>query len=76
MRNLRKLAILAIGLGTSVSAFADFITAWEVSDTQECGVQYCRCTYDADGLIFTINIKSGYCPLSIQIDPETGRWRR
>lgn len=75
MRSLRKLAILAVGLGVSVSVFADFITALEVSGTEQCGIQYCRCTYDADGLIFTINVK-GFCPMIIEIDPETGRWRR
>lgn len=75
MRSLRKLAVLALALGVSVSAFADFITAYNVSDTDQCGIQYCRCKYDADGLIFTVNIKSSICPFSIQIDPETGRWR-
>lgn len=76
MRSLRKWAILAVGLGTSVSAFAGFITAWEVSGTQQCGVQYCRCTYQAvDGFIFSINVK-GFCPVMIQIDPETGVWKR
>lgn len=76
MRSLRKLAVLAIGLGISVSAFADFITAWEVFGTEQCGIQYCKCQYEADGLIFNVTIKAPMCPITIEIDPETRRWRK
>lgn len=83
MRSLRKLAVLAVGLGTSVSVFAEWMEARLVSSSGGFLSDYQECTYminkmfsSIDGEEFTIRIKGSSCPSSVEFDPETNQWRR
>lgn len=83
MRSLRKVTVLILGLGISVSAFADWLQAGLVGGNENFLNDYQVCTYrinamfsSIDGEEFTIRIKGSSCPSSVEFDPETNQWRR
>ena len=78
---LRKSTVLFLGLGISVSAFADWIRAELISgpgnfldDYQTCSYRVSKPFSALDGEIFTIRVK-GSCPYSVEYNPETGQVR-
>ncbi|MDY2947506.1 MAG: hypothetical protein SOS93_06730 [Mannheimia varigena] len=81
MRNLRKLAILAIGLGTSVNAFADWITIYSIDgiSSGNLGASFRTCRYSTSpfggGETISIRVSGSFCPSSIEYNPETNTWR-
>ncbi|MDH2926787.1 hypothetical protein FW755_01400 [Lonepinella koalarum] len=75
MRNLRKLAILAIGLGVSSMSLA-YWTSASLESERENGMYYRICNYQTlDGYRFSIQVK-GFCPISVRVDPETGQYQK
>ncbi|WP_439327434.1 hypothetical protein [Lonepinella sp. BR2357] len=84
MRNLRKLALLAVGLGVSSVALAEWESAeletmFDTSGRNPNG-DYVTCDYKTGGLVgggyrFSVTMK-GSCELYIEVDPESGKWRR
>ncbi|WP_373099025.1 MULTISPECIES: hypothetical protein [Pasteurellaceae] len=76
MHKVGKLMFLAIGLGTSSMALADWDSAY-YEGQEDCQYPYCRCTYSVyNGYRFTITIRENYCPYSIQVDLERGKWKK
>lgn len=82
MRSLRKLTILAIGLGVSVNAFANWITMYHINDFSNTNFasSFVTCKYSenlfGNGEIISIRVSGSYCPSSIQYNPERNTWRR
>lgn len=78
MRNLRK---LAIGLGTSVNAFADWITMYSIDgiSSGNLGASFRTCRYSTSpfggGETISIRVSGSFCPSSIEYNPETNTWR-
>lgn len=81
MRSLRKLAVLAVGLGTSVNAFADWITMYNIDGLVSGNLtsSFRTCTYSTSpfgrGETISIRVSGSFCPTSIEYNPETNRWR-
>lgn len=81
MRSLRKLAVLAVGLGTSVSAFADWITMYgdHSYNSRYVSASFRTCKYSTSpggsGEVIFIRVSSSYCPSFIEYNPETNSWR-
>ena len=73
---LRKLILLAIGLSYSSMVFADWQTAHNTGQSETGDIFYTRCHYETiGGFRFSIIVK-GFCPFSIEFNPETQQWRR
>lgn len=81
MRSLRKLAVLAIGLGTSVSAFVDWIPMYNIDgpSSGNLGSPFRTCRYSTSpfggGETISIRVSGSYCPNFIEYNPETNTWR-
>lgn len=81
MRSLRKLAVLAVGLGTSVSAFADWIPMYNIDgpSSGNLGSPFRTCRYSTSpfggGETISIRVSGSYCPNFIEYNPETNTWR-
>lgn len=80
MRSLRKLVVLAIGLGISASAFADWITMYgaHTYNSRYVSAPFRTCKYSTSpgsGEVIFIRVSSSYCPSFIEYNPETNSWR-
>lgn len=81
MRSLRKLAVLAVGLGTSISAFADWITMYgdHSYNTRYVSASFRTCKHSTSpggsGEVIFIRVSSSICPPFIDYNPETNSWR-
>lgn len=76
MCKLGKLIFLAVGLGTSSLASADWEYASNTGQSETGDFRYTRCYYKTMmGFEFAIVIQR-FCPISIEFDPETQQWRQ
>lgn len=72
---LKKLMLLVIGLASSNMVFADWESATNTGQSETGDYRYTRCHYETlMGFRFSIVVQ-GFCPLSIQFNPETQQWR-
>ncbi|WGE88667.1 hypothetical protein [Actinobacillus arthritidis] len=83
MQSLRKVAVLAVGLGVSVSvsAFADWITMYgdHSYNTRYVSSSFRTCKYSTSpggsGEVIFIRVSSSICPPFIEYNPEMNSWR-
>lgn len=75
MISLKKITILFTGLASASQAFADWESANLEEEIQSSGI-YRTCIYEStSGYRFSIQNR-GFCPLIVQVDPETGRVKK
>lgn len=80
MCNLKKLALLAIGLGLSIEVYAEDWQPARLENSESLDINYSRCYYKANyqNYQFSFIIKGGTinCPTWIEYNPLTGQWRK
>ncbi|MFC0820121.1 hypothetical protein [Moraxella marmotae] len=68
----------ALLLASSNASAASWRTAYTVSNANYCSYPYCQCVYEEllSRMRFNVTMESVYCPVSIQINPETRQWKQ
>ncbi|KMK51207.1 hypothetical protein RO21_07625 [[Actinobacillus] muris] len=75
--SLRKLAVLAISLGVSISVFASDWEYASLKDEENINGNWKKCHYETySGFRFTINTTEYSCPYSLEVNVELGKWRK
>ncbi|MDD6911737.1 hypothetical protein [Actinobacillus minor] len=76
MCKLERIMFLAVGLGTSSMALAEWESAYSSGESDTGDIRYTRCHYETiGGFRFSIIVK-GICPVTIEFNPETQQWRK
>ncbi|MBF0750734.1 MULTISPECIES: hypothetical protein [unclassified Pasteurella] len=76
MRKLGKLMLLVFGVVASSVALADWEYATNIGESDTGDVFYTRCYYETLGGFKVSIVVKGFCPMSIEVDPERNKWRR